>query len=248
LWILPEPSRRPQVIAHRGGRRWAPENTLAAFRKSLELGVDGIELDVQRCASGELVVFHDSDLVRTTSGAGTVATTSYTDLCRLDAGRWFHESFAGERIPLLSEVFDLVSDQCMVHVEIKNTPRPYPGIESDFLALAGTYPQARMVVSSIDHKLLMRLHEKAPSLGIAVLAACRFLDLPRYAEPLAARYFNVALDCLTADTVTEAHSVGIYVNTWTVNTETGWAMALEFGVDAIITDDPEGLVAYLRTS
>ena len=65
--------RSPLVFAHRGGREWAPENTLAAFSNCLELGVDGIELDVQRCASGELVVIHDEDLGRTTNGGGLVA-------------------------------------------------------------------------------------------------------------------------------------------------------------------------------
>ncbi|HEY9713815.1 MAG TPA: glycerophosphodiester phosphodiesterase family protein, partial [Chroococcales cyanobacterium] len=89
------------IIGHRGGRRWAPENTLAAFEKCLDpdTRLDGIELDVQRCASGELVVIHDDDVGRTTNGVGQVRDISLDELKRLSAGLWFDRAFADQRIP-----------------------------------------------------------------------------------------------------------------------------------------------------
>src|ERR1700679_751419 len=123
------------VFAHRGGREWAPENTMRAFTNSLELGVDGIELDVQRCASGELVVIHDADLSRTTNGGGLVAEATLDEIKRLSAGLWFDKEFYKEKVPLLSEVLSLVSGQCLLNIEIKNAPIAYPGIEEELLEL-----------------------------------------------------------------------------------------------------------------
>src|SRR5881394_1100240 len=102
-------SKRPvQVIAHRGGRKWAPENTLAAFRKSVEAGCDAVELDIHRCATGELIVIHDDDLQRTTNGGGLVKDATFAELKRLSAGEWFSPEFKSEKLPTLQEVLDLV--------------------------------------------------------------------------------------------------------------------------------------------
>lgn len=152
-----------KIIAHRGGRDWAPENTLAAFRQSLDIRVDGIELDVQRCSTGELVVFHDEDLSRTTNGVGLVAHSSLDEIKRLSAGRWFDRSYADEKVPLLQEVLDLVDGKCVLHIEIKNTPIEYEGIEEELLELLSGYVHRdKVVVSSFDHPLLARLHALIP--------------------------------------------------------------------------------------
>ncbi len=124
----------PKVFAHRGGRRWAPENTLIAFQKSLELGCDGIVLDVQRCASGELVVIHDDDLSRTTNGIGLIKDATLPELKRLSAGAWYDKEFSTERIPTLEEVLTLISGKLVINIEIKNAPVYYEGIEHDLLS------------------------------------------------------------------------------------------------------------------
>src|SRR5215470_8343850 len=83
--VAPAPAaHKPQVFAHRGGRKWAPENTLVAFKKSLDVNVDGIELDIHRCKSGELVVIHDENVARTTNGTGLVKDLTWTELKKLD--------------------------------------------------------------------------------------------------------------------------------------------------------------------
>ena len=92
---------RPLVWAHRGASRAAPENTLAAFRLAAKLGADGVELDAQRCATGEVVVLHDESLGRTTGYAALLAETPLSRLRTLDAGARFSDAFRGERVPLL---------------------------------------------------------------------------------------------------------------------------------------------------
>ncbi len=108
---------------------------MAAFRKSLEAGVFGIELDVQRCASGELVVFHDDTLDRTTNGAGLLTDCTIEELRRLSAGDWYDPEFRDEKVPTLQEVLALVDGQAVINVEVKNTPVDYPGIDDDLVAL-----------------------------------------------------------------------------------------------------------------
>lgn len=92
-------AHKPFVIAHRGGKRWAPENSLSAFKKSLEAGVDGIELDIHKCKSGELVVIHDDTLNRTTNGTGYVKDATWQELSQLDSGSWYSPAFKGEKLP-----------------------------------------------------------------------------------------------------------------------------------------------------
>lgn len=237
----------PKVIAHRGGRVWAPENTLAAFRKSLELGVDGIELDVHRCASGELVVIHDEDLDRTTNGVGFVKDASCAELRKLSAGLWFDKEFAGEYIPLLKEVLDLVRGQMVINIELKNTPIEYPGIEEDLAALLENYPRKdKLIVSSFDHKVMRKFHALAPEFDTALLAAALFVDVREYSAKLGAKYFHPALDCLRADGVDDAHAAGLLVNAWTCNSRKDWQDAIKMGCDGIVTDDPAGLVDFLK--
>jgi len=95
-------SGRPLIWAHRGASAEAPENTIAAFSLALAEDADGIELDAQRCASGEVVVLHDESLARTTGFAAPVTHASYSVLRTLDAGSWKADRFRGERIPLLA--------------------------------------------------------------------------------------------------------------------------------------------------
>lgn len=237
---------KPKIIAHRGGRKWAPENTLSAFSQSCQAGFDGIELDIQRASTGELVVFHDDDIGRTTNGVGLLKDISLAELRRLDAGSWFDEKYAGEKIPLLQEVLDLVEGKLTLHIEIKNAPYEYPGIEEDLLdVLSGYRHMDKIAISSFDHTVLARLHKLAPELPTAFLAEGIFVDVGTYAQRVGASNWHPSYHSLTKKAIDDAHQAGLTVNTWTPNTPREWSELVKSGIDGIVTDDPVGLSEFI---
>ncbi len=246
---------QPANISHRGGRHWAPENTLVAFKMSLDIGVEGLELDVQRCASGELVVIHDEQVNRTTNGVGLVEAITYDELKRLDAGSFWHDeyedagrvNFKGERIPLLKDVLDLVDGRAFVNVELKNTPIEYPGIEDDLIDLLQDYGHRdKIIVSSFDHRLMYSLKEKDSGLAIALLADALFVNVVELAKQIGAQYWHPCFGSLRREAVEEAHEAGLIVNAWTINTAREWTMAVDWQLDGVITDAPHIFKAFLE--
>nr|WP_263972611.1 glycerophosphodiester phosphodiesterase family protein [Thermoanaerobacterium thermosaccharolyticum] len=120
------------VIAHRGDSKNAPENTLSAFKRAVEVGSDGIEIDVQLCKDGHLVVIHDERVDRTTDGIGYVKDYTLSELKRLSAGIKFGKKFADEKIPTLPEVFELLKNEdVLLNIEIKSGIISYTGIEEN---------------------------------------------------------------------------------------------------------------------
>jgi glycerophosphoryl diester phosphodiesterase len=240
-------TRTPLIIAHRGGRKWAPENTLAAFKRSVDAHVDGVELDIHRCKTGELVVIHDETLERTTNGAGFVKDKTLKELKSLDAGSWYKPEFKDERLPLLSEVFDLVDGRCTVNVEIKDIPVAYPGIDDALIELLSHYKYPdKIIVSSFDHAILKSFHAKAPQYKIGFLDAAIPAGFGAYAHLVGATAWNPEYAALRPDAVNDAHAAGLKVYTWTVNKPEEWNNLKRMGVDGIITDDPVGAIEALR--
>jgi glycerophosphoryl diester phosphodiesterase len=238
--------RHPAVFAHRGGRKWAPENTLAAFKKSLDIHVDGIELDIHKCKSGELVVIHDESVHRTTDGAGLVKDMTYDQIKKLDAGSWYAAEFKNERIPLLSDVLSLVDGKAVINIEIKNAPVEYPGIDDDLIKLLSSYKyKNKIVISSFDHEILKRIHEKAPQYKLAILLDGLLVDLGKYSAGVGAKSWNPGFELIRSDNVVQAHQTGLEVNVWTINKPEQWKSAVEMGVDGIITDNPKALIEFL---
>ena len=109
----------PLIIAHRGDAANAPENTIPAFRKALDLGADGIELDVRLTKDEKLVVFHDRRLDRTSNGHGPVNHHTQSEVLDLDAGSWFGPDFMGEQPPTLDEAFESLPSDFLINVEMK---------------------------------------------------------------------------------------------------------------------------------
>ncbi len=235
------------LFAHRGGRDWAPENTMAAFRRSLELGVDGIELDVQRCASGEIVVFHDSELSRTTNGVGLLKDSSFEELRRLSAGLYYSPEFESENIPLLEEVLDLVDGKCLINVEIKSLPYPFDGIESELVELMDAYKHIDSIIfSSFDHRVVSRMSRLRPDWNYAVLMVGVPHPFEDYCRSLNARYFHPEYESFDQETAEQARECGITILPWTVNDERAWSQMLTLGVGGIITDKPASLKRFLE--
>ena len=237
-------ARRPDIIAHRGASAEAPENTLAAFRRALQIGVDGVELDTHLTADGVPVVIHDPLLERTTDGAGLVNDLDLAALRRLDAGRRFGEGFAGERIPTLAEALEMLR-RVRVIIEIKNGPLYYPAIASRVLTTVAEIGHPAVTLSSFDHHVLLGVRGAAPELPTAVLYAARPIDPVRMAHEAGAGALHPNWAYVTPDVVASAHAAGLRVETWTVDEPDHLRHILATGVDGVMTNRPERMRAIL---
>lgn len=229
---------RPFGVAHRGASREAPENTLAAFRRALEAGVAAVECDVQRTSDGRLVVIHDQTVERTTDGRGRVAALAFADLRRLDAGGWFGPAFAGERVPLLDEVLDLLRGRARVLLEIKNGPVFYDGIEAEIATALRRHGMERAaLVVSFDHAAVRAMREAAPEVATGINYQARLIDASAAARAAAAEAICPPWRLLTPDVVAGAHTAGLAVYPWTIDEEEAMRRCLEWGVDGVTSND-----------
>jgi len=219
---------------------------MAAFKCAVEAGCDGIELDVHRCASGELVVIHDVFLSRTTNGAGLVSDATLPELKRLSAGAWYDKEFSGEKLPTLEEVLQFVDGRAIVNVEVKMAPYEYANIEDDLLMTLSAYAHPEtLIVSSFDHNFLQRLSSLDCGIDLALVAACVFLDIGSYAAKLGAKYWHPNFGVICDSSVQAAQQAGLGVNVWGISEPHEWSLAIKWGVDGIITDDPQPLLDSL---
>jgi glycerophosphoryl diester phosphodiesterase len=233
------------TVAHRGASGYAPENTMAAFEKAVEMNADYIELDVQLSKDGQLVVIHDTTVDRTTDGTGEVGNLTLEELRKLDAGSYFGPEFAGERIPTLEEVLDAYGSKTGILIEIK-APHLYPGIEqkvADALAERNMDEptNGKIIVQSFDFNSLKKFHNILPDVPIGVLTSgADHLTDPMLQEfKTYADYVNPNLAYVNRDLVNRIHALDMGIMAWTVRDQSQVAPLLEAGVDGIITDYPD---------
>ncbi|TKD72661.1 glycerophosphodiester phosphodiesterase [Pseudalkalibacillus hwajinpoensis] len=232
-----------QTVAHRGASGYAPENTMAAFEKSVEMKADYFELDVQLTKDGELIVIHDTSVDRTTNGSGKVKDMTLEELKHLDAGSWFGEEFAGEKLPTLGEVLDAYRGKSGILIELKS-PSLYPGIEEKVAAELAKRNMDKphnnkVIVQSFDHESVETLHSILPSVPTGVLVSYTMSDeqlneVARYSD-----YVNPGKWLITSDFVDRIHENGMEAQAWTVRDIDSVDPLLEAGVDGIITDYPD---------
>ncbi len=154
-------------LAHRGARKVAPENTLPAFELGMQLGADGVELDVQRSADGHLFVLHDITLDKTTDGRGHAASYSLAALKEFDAGSYFGEAWRGTAMPTLDEVFDTLPEDAFVNIELKRDSFVRDGLEEATIQFIKRRNVAqRVIVSSFNPVILWRLRKESFPLAL----------------------------------------------------------------------------------
>ena len=230
------------IYAHRGASAQAPENTLAAFRRALDAGADGIELDVHLAADGVPVVIHDETLERTTDGVGPVAGCTVEELQSLDAGTWFDPLFAGEQVPTLAETMNLLAGRLRVNIEIKEARAGLAVLD-----LLKHFPQADVVVSSFNYGVLARLRREAPQLPLAVLQErgnWRW-GLAR-AEALRARAYHPHIDLVSRPLLAACRRLQLPVLPWTVDDPSAVRSLARQGVDGLFSNDPAGVKSCCR--
>jgi glycerophosphoryl diester phosphodiesterase len=236
------------VIAHRGANRVAPENTLAAYRAAIDLGVDFVEIDVQTTADGQFVLMHDSTVDRTTNGSGAVRSLTLSQIKELDAGSWFSAKFAGEKAPTLEEAVGLCKGKVGLYIDLKDASVP-----ALISALERYGIASRVVVYGAARQLqeIKRLRPQiavmpGPGNWLSVRGMARLL-----AGSLHAEVVDSHLSSWTPGRVREAHAAGARV--WVdIMGETdsirGMREAIHMGVDGIQTDHPDILLRLLGRS
>ena len=248
--VLPKGEKHsPMVIAHRGFSGAVPENTLAAFRRAIEIGSDGIELDIQLSRDAKVMVRHDETLKKTTDGRGRLADYTLEELKKLDAGSWFDPQFSGERIPTLKEVLDLAEGRVLVNIEIKQPHHgPYPITELADRALkivkkAGMIQE--VVFSSFNPVSLEWIKKKDPRVPVALLFHGKWNSLPQVTQGEKYSQLNLRRTYLTRTKIARIHREGMKVHVYTVNSARELERFVKWGADGIITNYPDRLLSLL---
>ncbi|SRR5260221_3434445 len=220
------------VIGHRGAAGYAPENSLSAFALAIECGVDMVEFDVWKCASGELIVFHDAKLERLTDGYGTITSHSLEELKELTV-------LGCEKIPTLTEVLDCIDRRVKVYIEIKDAK-----IASDVLKIIEYYVEHKQwhyedfLVASFDHTQLYDIKAANRFISIAALLYGIPVNFGACAVAFNAEVVCLSVEFINQQLVDNIHAHGMLVYVYTVNSSEDLMRVISYDVDGIITDYP----------
>ena len=232
-----------KIFAHRGASGYAPENTLTAIKKAIEMKADGVEIDIQLTKDGKIVVIHDWKVDRTTTGRGFVYELNFGYIRSLDAGQWYTKDFIGEVVPTLEEVLDILPNDMMLNIEIKDIARKHSNIEEKMLEVLKKYPEKfnNIIVSSFHHDKIRKLQELEPKLKLALLTDSEFIEIEKYLSTngLNSYSYHPEINLISKKDIEILHKNGIKVFVWTVNKEEDLDYLVTLGVDGVITNYPD---------
>ena len=233
-----------KYFGHRGYSGNYPENTMLAFQKAIEVGADGIELDVQFSKDGHLVVIHDETLDRTTTGTGLVREHTLEELKSLDASFKFAGKYGINQIPTLGEVLSYMSDKdAVTNIELKTGVFEYEGIEEAVWNCIKEHNVAdKVIISSFNHYSILRMRKIAPELKCGLLTDCWLINAGKYVHDLNVPCYHPAFRNLTPEITAELKEYGLIINTWTVNTAEDFKYLESMGIDVAIGNYPETAV------
>ncbi|HKO78438.1 MAG TPA: glycerophosphodiester phosphodiesterase family protein [Flavobacterium sp.] len=220
-------------IGHRGAKGYEPENTLISFEKAIEMGADGIELDVHLSLDGHLIVIHDETIDRTTNGKGVVNQLTLRELKSFT----INEKYT---IPTLEEVLDLVNQRCFVNIELKNQDMVEKVVQLiEHYISDKNWNNDHFLVSSFDWNALQQVRFLNGNIRIGVLTETD-LDLAiSFARFMKAEALHPDFQLLTNEYTAKIQEKGIQVFPWTVNEIDAIQRMKSFKVDGIITDFPD---------
>ena len=225
-------------FAHRGASALAPENTIAAFQKAVDLGCQWIETDLRLTSDGFPVLIHDETLERTTSGQGKVGEITLGRLLALDAGGWFSRDFRGERVPSLEEALEWGKHRCGFNLEIKEEER----IEDLVRLLARRFRKHPsldgILFSSFRGSDLRRLRAVLPSARLGWLASKQTRGLTKLDRTVRLAALHPKERLVTRGLVGRCHRLGLATHAWVVNRARRMREMESLGVDGVMTDDP----------
>ncbi|MCR5756618.1 MAG: glycerophosphodiester phosphodiesterase [Selenomonas sp.] len=235
---------RTEVWAHRGASGWdrqyAPENTMPAFIKAVEMGADGIELDVQMTRDKEIVICHDERIDRTSRGKGWLKDYTLAELKKIDFSKP-HAEYGFVEIPTLKEFLEFAKTTTVkVNIELKTGALYYEGLEEKTFRMVEDFGlNARVIYSSFNHYSLEKLKRICPEAKIGLLMGQDTVRIPDYPRIFGAEAMHPPEGIVTQDYVDKCHVQGLKVNTWTVDNPERMREIIKMGVDAFITDCPD---------
>jgi glycerophosphoryl diester phosphodiesterase len=239
----------PRVMGHRGAAALAPENTLAGLRRAAATGVSWVEFDVMLTGDGVPVLFHDDNLKRITGRDALMAKTPYKIVRTLDAGAWFGPDFAGEGVPTLEVALALVRELGVrANIEIKPTPgrdRETAAAILDVIERCWPADEPPPLISSFKRDSLAVIRDRAPSLPRGLLAVRLPRDWVSATRTLECSTVHVAGRWLTVKRTARIKAAGYGVAAFTINDVAHARTLLRWGVDCIITDSPDVMLAEL---
>ncbi len=222
------------VMAHRGASKDAPENTIPAFEKAVEMKSDFIELDVQETSDGAVVVTHDVNTKRVTGYNEFVWNMTLDEIKQLDAAHYFY-GYENVEIPTLSEVFDAVGGKIKFNIELKYNRHTQNLAKSvaDIITQYGL--ENDCVITSSKKEALKDMKEVMPDIPCGYILS---VSIGKYYDLDYADFFSLDLNYVTKKSLSNCHKVGKPVNAWTVNDTDSMEKMIALGVDSIITDEP----------
>ena len=246
---------KTNVISHRGANFFAPQNTIPAFEKSLEIGVDGFETDVHLTKDGVPVLCHNYTINATSNKKGNITDYTYAELQRFDFGNYFSPIYKGTKIPTVDEFLSLVekSDIGILNIELKspkeNTSAELVAKTIDLVKEHGL--MEKLIISSFNPEILVEVKKNTPECKTGLLYSPNHRIAWTISKDPVAYAKNIGADALhpheiyvTRKYVAKAHDNGIMVNPWTVDAPKNIEKMLNCRVDGIITNHPD-LVNHL---
>lgn len=241
-----DPSAHFAIIAHRGASAYAPENTMPAFQKALQMGANMIELDILPSSDLVPMVIHDAALKRTTNGNGHVMDFTAVELMQLDAGYWFSPEFEGTSIPKLSELLEWAAGKIALNIEIKKeavTDQLSGSVTEAALNLVKEYGMEHQVVfSSFDFRAIRQIKNAEPGIICHLLYSRQQVREPGLTDLLNsynADGINLKPGQLFPQWLAEAKRSGAEVWVYTVNDPDQMRYLVKKGVTGIFTDKPD---------
>ncbi|MEI6857998.1 glycerophosphodiester phosphodiesterase family protein [Psychrilyobacter sp.] len=232
-----------EIIAHRGASGYTPENTRVSILKGLELDCDGFEVDVQLTSSGEVVVFHDFTLERTTSGSGSLRDKKLYELKKLDLGNWFSEEFKGEKIMTLKELLEVVPKNKILNIEIKVRYDEINKIEVEVVEILkkARRIEGNIIISSFNHRIIKEINRLEPRLKAGLIFKAGVLDIENYIKINNLKIYSIhsSGEFTGREMVKKMNEIGIKIYIWTVNSVEEAKILKDFGVTGIITNFPD---------
>jgi len=237
----PSQEKRLGIVAHRGANRLAPENTMAATQRCIELGVEYVEIDVRESKDGILYIMHDKTLDRTTNGSGPISEMHSTQIDRLDAGSWFSEDFKGEKIPRLETFMNEIKGEIKIYFDIKSCDLKNL---VDLVYKCGF--QEDCFFWSFDNRKIKELRELNNKLAIK-MAVKKIEDL-EYIMDYDPQLIECRLDILTPHVVAfcRENNLLIMVNALEKGSENNYQQIIDSPADLVNLDYPDIMIDLIN--